>query len=874
MNLVIQCSRLFRRYLFRFCITFLSFIVPCSKIFGQSGTGMPVWCISPASEAGVLVIDWKMDPPDIRTLDNLSPSLRACASTAVDNCGNPVFHVVHSGLVNNQPNNLFIYDLDGNPLLNNDLENGPGMNAKAFAGEIQVMKVPGTINEWYIIYPKWKTNIGAPLGEGNYTPAEAVYSRVKYTCDSIYVLDRDVELKVNGTAYTYTTGCAVSILPSDPGQLCLYLVRRSESVEYLSVDRFLVNNGGILFKKNTGNINTSYWNLTIAGSSIEVSNDGKRIAINNRHQDGDWDDIFLIDAAIFDNSSDAVQGISIKELILQPDFNIVYSPASVDNIAANNPDLLFLKNIDRKISEIEFSPGGDYLYFVDGGFGAGGLTNMTYLGQIYIGPVENPATYPFDIRLQIQKPPGTIDWDEGTGGAEANYPDTYFPTLYLEKVFENKMYLIKKNSPYLFIIPYPDEPMNQLLSPGDIDFSDSNYPNILLHGKIWMTPDQIEGYDYITSVDPVFDLGNDTILCPPGQIPLTPGDQFGSYCWQDGSTDAVYIATDTGTYWVSVQDEFGCSYTDTIKIMTTAEGINLGPDFSICPGDTAVLNPGSGYFQYNWQDGSTMEEYSVYSPGTYWVEVTTITGCTATDTIVVDNNPLPEPDLGPDATICQGETITLDPGAGFVQYLWHDGLSDRFYQAYQEGMIWVEVMNDKGCKSADTINITHIPFQQVDFGKDTVITQNQTFILDAGDGYNMYEWQDGSSDRFYEVKDEGWYFVQASFENCTSSDSVYVILNDCQSTMIIPNCFTPNGDGYNEVFNVSATKISRFNILIFNRWGQQLYESDDLEKGWDGKVNGRVCPIGTYFYLIRYTTECVGGTEQPAEKKGSVTLLE
>ena len=59
-----------------------------------------------------------------------------------------------------------------------------------------------------------------------------------------------------------------------------------------------------------------------------------------------------------------------------------------------------------------------------------------------------------------------------------------------------------------------------------------------------------------------------------------------------------------------------------------------------------------------------------------------------------------------------------------------------------------------------------------------------------------------------------------------------------------------------------------------NRWGQQLFESEDPEKGWDGKVNGQLCPIGTYFYLIRYATICSSGVDKDGVKKGSVTLLE
>jgi gliding motility-associated-like protein len=68
--------------------------------------------------------------------------------------------------------------------------------------------------------------------------------------------------------------------------------------------------------------------------------------------------------------------------------------------------------------------------------------------------------------------------------------------------------------------------------------------------------------------------------------------------------------------------------------------------------------------------------------------------------------------------------------------------------------------------------------------------------------------------------------------------------------------------------------LDSYRMLIFNRWGEMLYETDNPDDGWDGKVNGRVCPIGTYFYLINFTTECDFGLEKEGTRKGSVTLLE
>ncbi len=771
---------------------------------GQPGTGIPFWVISPTSSSGAVVVDWRMTPPGVDILDNSSPSLRACAITAVNKCGEPLFHVKHSGQTN-VPDNLFIYDPDGNPLLDNSTGNGPGLNAKAWGPELQVINVPGSYYEWFIIYPEFMPNNGAPLNDGTYSPAHTLYSRISYRCGSVIVLERDVPLTVSGTAYTYNNSKAISFLPGNPTQLCLYTARRTTSGSTISIDRFLIKQTGIEFDRNTGNVPADNWVLSVDGAALEVSPDGLRIAMNNRDQSTNGDNILLFDAAAFDNNPADYQSISINDLILQPDNLIVFSAAPVYQIASDNPDLYFLSHIESKIYDIEFSPDGEYLYFTNGGFVNAGLTCTTYLGQIELGPVSDPSPYPYNLRLQIQVPPGPFDPVDGNGGNESQYPDTYHPVFFIKKTYNNAIYFIKRNTPYLFSIPFPDEPIPQSLVPGEIDLSDADHPNIQLQGKLWFLPDQIDGYDYITSVNPSISLGNDTTICEGDQIALTPGASFISWCWNDGSTDSVLHTGTAGTYWVEVIDEFGCFAYDTVQIETLiAPSVSLGDDYNICPGDSAIISPGNGFAQYLWQDGSTNPEFLARDSGMYWVEVSSAVGCSSRDTLVIGLSPVPE----------------------------------------------------------------------FDFGQDTIVLEPGNHNLDSGPGFDSYLWQDGSHGRYFEVPENGLYWVTVSNGYCFASDTVYVILNDCSANLQIPNCFTPNSDGYNDVFMVSSQNLSFFSILIYNRWGELLFETEDPNNGWDGKVNGNICPIGTYFYLIKFSTPCSLGIGQSGVRKGSVTLLE
>jgi gliding motility-associated-like protein len=183
------------------------------------------------------------------------------------------------------------------------------------------------------------------------------------------------------------------------------------------------------------------------------------------------------------------------------------------------------------------------------------------------------------------------------------------------------------------------------------------------------------------------------------------------------------------------------------------------------------------------------------------------------------------------------------------------------------------VIDEFGCFAYDTVIINVVPAPVVELGQDTLTVYDETTLLDAGKGFQSYTWQDGSSGQYYEATENGTYWVEVSNEYCSASDTIFVILNDCEAVLIIPNCFTPNNDGFNERFNVSAQNLFDFTMYIFNRWGQMIFETNDMDQGWDGKFNGNQCPGGTYYYLIEYSTYCSFGLDKTGTKAGAVTLL-
>ncbi|MCD4788518.1 MAG: choice-of-anchor L domain-containing protein, partial [Bacteroidales bacterium] len=133
---------------------------------------------------------------------------------------------------------------------------------------------------------------------------------------------------------------------------------------------------------------------------------------------------------------------------------------------------------------------------------------------------------------------------------------------------------------------------------------------------------------------PDIDLGPDSVMiCMGDTLILNAGGGYLGYLWQDGSEDSTYMVTQTGNYAVLVTGPGGCTGSDEIYVEVSEVYVNLGPDTTICIGDTLILDAGSGYSSYLWQDNSTGQVYFATETGYYWVEVTNEDGCAAIDSL-------------------------------------------------------------------------------------------------------------------------------------------------------------------------------------------------------------------------------------------------
>ncbi|MBU0763208.1 MAG: PKD domain-containing protein, partial [Bacteroidetes bacterium] len=223
---------------------------------------------------------------------------------------------------------------------------------------------------------------------------------------------------------------------------------------------------------------------------------------------------------------------------------------------------------------------------------------------------------------------------------------------------------------------------------------------------------------FVTTVFP--DLGNDTAFCTGNSIALDAGS-YTTYTWQDVSTLQILDVNTSGTYSVTVTNPDGCIGSDNIMVtVNTLPVVDLGADINACEGDSALLDAGPGFVAYIWSEGTTAAN-AIYieTDDVYYVTVTDGNGCENSDSITVVFHALPVVDLGADADTCEGNTVTLDAGTGFISYAWSDGTTGlSVIGVTTSGTYGVTVTDSNGCEGSDTVDVTFNPLPDADLGAD------------------------------------------------------------------------------------------------------------------------------------------------------------
>ena len=141
---------------------------------------------------------------------------------------------------------------------------------------------------------------------------------------------------------------------------------------------------------------------------------------------------------------------------------------------------------------------------------------------------------------------------------------------------------------------------------------------------------------------------------------------------------------------------------------------------------------------------------------------------------------------------------------------------------------------------------------------------------------NKLQWSTGETTSAIFVSEAGKYFVTSFDHNCNLKDSIILEIKYCDCNVVVPTAFTPNGDGMNDLFrplNASTCKVVKIDLTIFNRWGDLIFHSEDIQSPWDGTYKGDPLPIGVYMWTLEYAVHSENEQETTGSMTGNVTLL-
>ena len=363
---------------------------------------------------------------------------------------------------------------------------------------------------------------------------------------------------------------------------------------------------------------------------------------------------------------------------------------------------------------------------------------------------------------------------------------------------------------------------------------------------------------------------NDTVTCLDSFY-LGVDEGGGSILWNTNDTTAVIAAWQTGTYWVTISNGF-CISSDSIHLEFNPELINLGNDTVACESFEITLN--DEFDTYLWSSGSFENKIRIDSSMKIWVIVGNAE-CTDRDTLDVEIQRLA---LGvSDIVACDLDSIQIEaPVCKGAIYNWSNGDSLRQTWAFESSNYWVN-MRTPHCQKIDTLSLRFIDTPPFSLGPDTTMCLGETLSVPIDTSYSNPVWSTGDTSESVVLLNGGEIWAAQSYEGCYRYDTILIYLRELNSDSfaMVNNVMTPNGDGLNDYLEFSIQEESLvldYHLLVYDRWGIKVFESEDMGERWDGiRPSGRESDDGVFFYLLRFETVCV---QKPVlEIMDNVTLI-
>jgi gliding motility-associated-like protein len=384
-----------------------------------------------------------------------------------------------------------------------------------------------------------------------------------------------------------------------------------------------------------------------------------------------------------------------------------------------------------------------------------------------------------------------------------------------------------------------------------------------------------------------------TTLCNgnPDTLSILNSNLFQSITWSNGIFISENIITAPGIYSVSVIDSNGCNSSAVINVLQDSIQPVISGDTLFCIGQPVILNAGSGYSNYHWSTGETTQSIVTYSPGTFLVSVIDVNGCDGNAFHDLNVYPTPSLNIHPSIQkICLPDSVEfINHSNDFMSYSWDfgDGVyldaQQPFHQYSTAGIytLTLTAVSIYGCLVdtvfPDLIEVSDRPLSEFSFPSADFVQFPGTNIQFNNLSMNYTECYWYSDNKLIELENDAYAFSETGLKEikliclndfgCSDTSTKQIFI----SPVYIPNSFTPNGDGLNDIFiPVNYAFDHAIGVFsVYNRWGERVYHQESNFISWNGTVRSQLAPEGVYTYIYKI----VFSNSQKMEFEGRITLI-
>lgn len=388
-----------------------------------------------------------------------------------------------------------------------------------------------------------------------------------------------------------------------------------------------------------------------------------------------------------------------------------------------------------------------------------------------------------------------------------------------------------------------------------------------------------------------FGTGEDQQICL-GQSVGISAFGGGTYQWTPAETlnnansqNPQASPVESTNYQVEITSPNGCVYSSSvsIEVLPGPPEVETTEEVAICDGGGAFIWANGGD-EYEWDPIPGLSDYNIPNPVAnpdvntwYIVNVTNLCG-TVTDSVLVNigvaNASIATPD-----TACPNLPNMLQASGG-IDFQWqpqsfidNPNISNPVVSPPHTMTYWVTVTDQYGCADIASVMVPVFDPPYV-FASGNDVAEYYTHVDVFAESNGELVWESELPLSCFECEapevhatETGVVYVIATDENgCTATDSLLI---EVIGSLYVPNAFTPNGDGINDLFKAEGTEIEKFHLRIYDRWGELIFESFDIDKGWNGGVNQHYVESEVYVWEI-VAKEHTGVT---FEKRGHVTVI-